>query len=77
MLVPGKLYRLNSVCSYTLTVIGEHRYIYVHPGNVAMILRVEAAAPGPASDFVVLTLLLTNGAVGTSWFWSTSWECVG
>lgn len=77
MLIPGKLYRLNSVCNYSLTENGEHRGAYVCPGDVALLLRVETAASGSASEFAILTLLLANGVVGTSWFWTTSWECVG
>lgn len=77
MLIPGKLYRLNSVCNYSLAVNGEHMNIIVRPGDVAMILSVEPCAFDSTSKFVRLTLLLANGAVGTDSFWETSWELVG
>jgi len=77
VLIPGRLYRLNSVCDYSLAVNGEHRGIRVCPGDVVMILRVETTAFYSASEFVRLTLLLANGAVGTNSFWTTSWEHVG
>lgn len=82
MLIPGRLYRFNSVCNYSLAVNGEHKGIHVCPGDIALLLRVETThvettAFGPASEFVRLTLLLANGAVGTNSFWTTSWEHVG
>jgi hypothetical protein len=77
VLIPGRLYRLNSVCDYSLAVNGEHKGIHVCPGDVVMILRVETTAFYSASEFVRLTLLLANGAVGTNSFWTTSWEHVG